>query len=158
MLDFNPRAPSGARHGLIGWRKLPINFNPRAPSGARPTALPSARNGIYFNPRAPSGARRTPYPSCRPSFAFQSTRSKRSATLNALGAGIGRIISIHALQAERDEYAELSIAVQELFQSTRSKRSATSRAIRSLLRKKNFNPRAPSGARRVRFATTASIF
>ena len=79
-LDFNPRAPHGAR--LLGEiaEPQPGHFNPRAPHGARPSAylriydklaisihaLRMERDKVllgvllafhYFNPRAPHGAR-----------------------------------------------------------------------------------------------------
>ena len=39
-----------------------MDFNPRAPRGARPEKLEAADNGeSYFNPRAPRGARRFPF-------------------------------------------------------------------------------------------------
>ena len=57
-IDFNPRAPRGARpRGIYYILDIYKNFNPRAPRGARPrrSCCPSPRRN--FNPRAPRGAR-----------------------------------------------------------------------------------------------------
>ena len=85
LLDFNPRAPCGARLWFHSHKSRGRYFNPRAPCGARlsaidiphvPTAFqstrpvwgatmnPGVRTGARnFNPRAPCGARRkTPAP------------------------------------------------------------------------------------------------
>ena len=58
-----------------------LNFNPRAPCGARPSRSwwkPSPR---YFNPRAPCGARQTGRYLTSGGIRFQSTRPVRSATV-----------------------------------------------------------------------------
>ena len=57
IIDFNPRAPYGARllpsfHGV-----LCPDFNPRAPYGARPIGQSLFEQHTHFNPRAPYGAR-----------------------------------------------------------------------------------------------------
>ena len=54
---FNPRAPCGARHGLVPVDAPCGYFNPRAPCGARPIDLRRALCLTDFNPRAPCGAR-----------------------------------------------------------------------------------------------------
>ena len=41
----------------VGFAGIKINFNPRAPCGARPSACLSLCPVTYFNPRAPCGAR-----------------------------------------------------------------------------------------------------
>ena len=79
-LDFNPRAPCGARRASRGVKRpveisihAPLagrdssgerfffgdgDFNPRAPCGARPFLAWFASPSWHFNPRAPCGARR----------------------------------------------------------------------------------------------------
>ncbi len=87
-IDFNPRAPCGARlllyrrcyHCTIFQSTRPLrgatqsdapgrsggpNFNPRAPCGARRAVGPCRWPRIHFNPRAPCGARQRHWP--RPS-------------------------------------------------------------------------------------------
>ncbi len=133
-----------------------IDFNPRAPRGARPEAAPGAachsnisihalreerdasRIGrllpkSYFNPRAPRGARRGTRPGTNSSFR----------------------ISIHALREERDHIHRSSWTSNNTFQSTRSARSATLDTLLTLLTDLNFNPRAPRGARQVEFPELA---
>ena len=79
-MDFNPRAPRGARlcrikcviHELLFQSTCPargttgrntscswvwLDFNPRAPRGARRHKRRQQCGGSYFNPRAPRGAR-----------------------------------------------------------------------------------------------------
>ena len=54
MLNFNPRAPRGARRGTSGRAMIYTNFNPRAPRGARQSILdlrPSAKSISIHVPR-----------------------------------------------------------------------------------------------------------
>ena len=125
-MNFNPRAPCGAR--LTGHRlKITVrvfqptrplrgatgrgdggtattqNFNPRAPCGARPApSVTGAINILYFNPRAPCGAR--PHLAHRPKFSvgFQPTRPLRGATAQPGKKRADRHISTHAPLAGRD--------------------------------------------------------
>ena len=80
-----------------------------------------------FNPRAPCGARLFPRTGVHPSMVFQSTRPMRGATQ----------------EAEREHETKL-------FQSTRPMRGATRSCSPALCQGRNFNPRAPCGARRAR--------
>ena len=61
MIDFNPRAPYGARLLIVILTGLDVDFNPRAPYGARPLVSYPIFNQKYFNPRAPYGARQQKY-------------------------------------------------------------------------------------------------
>ena len=56
-LNFNPRAPCGARHVRHLTTPHSKHYNPRAPCGARPTAPQTMSLSRDFNPRAPCGAR-----------------------------------------------------------------------------------------------------
>ena len=84
-------------------------------------STPSARN---FNPRAPQGARPYALEVSDGSLRFQSTRSAGSATSRIRRPFHRRQISIHALRRERDIMTPQVILII-----------------------KNFNPRAPQGAR-----------
>ena len=146
--DFNPRAPCGARPGRQGphrqglhisihaprvgrdalrqdARCAGINFNPRAPCGARPSRPRSTRRAsANFNPRAPCGARPLDWEEYPGYEEFQSTRPVWGATCGARMDGDSYAISIHAPRVGRDRSAStLSIVFR------------------------NFNPRAPCGAR-----------
>ena len=154
-----------------------INFNPRAPCGARPfiyvynyVARPN-----HFNPRAPCGA--------RPITTFGialltniSIHAPRAGRDDEDGVHIQdcNAISIHAPRAGRDGNPDKKSSSPEGFQSTRPVRGATSspslnqvdhgisihapRAGRDhpwpgyTWTIHNFNPRAPCGARRPVFA------
>jgi len=94
-LDFNPRAPSGARHcsSLI--------FRMRSPLFQSTRSERSATSGGVA-------------PICCVA-AFQSTRSERSATAEEKAAeAAGFAISIHALRAERDMTTSLPIQLFEI--------------------------------------------
>ena len=126
--DFNPRAPYGARPLLRpAQAHAPWHFNPRAPYGAR---LASLGHGAWiytdFNPRAPYGARHDllnqPYKTGD--------------------------ISIHAPHMGRDKRGVGCGLRAVIFQSTRPIWGATAMSRGIMTCKRNFNPRAPYGARR----------
>ena len=122
---FNPRAPCGARLKPVMRTAGVTYFNPRAPCGAR-----HIDNGLGctfddFNPRAPCGARPQPYLThSRKNSPFQPTRPLRGATLSVSKFATLKRISTHAPLAGRDH----NIAETPTLS-------------------KNFNPRAPCGAR-----------
>ena len=145
-------APRVGRDGL-GFDVGPIhsNFNPRAPCGARPVLCIAL------------------YTSCL----FQSTRPVWGATFASSTAVFHRLISIHAPRVGRDFDplylmfdgdlfqstrpvwgATLRVSVlhieQPVFQSTRPVWGATCAIIGCVIETRNFNPRAPCGARRIR--------
>ena len=149
-----------------------MNFNPRAPYGARPggrSGQPAAP--VYFNPRAPYGAR--PPASCRMPAAvriFQSSRPLRGATPGVYLVAEDGGISILAPLTGRDSYGRDCRNRPITFQSSRPLRGATAvghradaddsisilapltgrdarRDGRERSRRRNFNPRAPYGAR-----------
>ena len=147
-MDFNPRAPCGARLDKIILVAGLLNFNPRAPCGARLTTT--------GNPAAKDSE-------------FQPTRPLRGATKTNQNKVAKSTISTHAPLAGRDDHesfyqnpwfefqptrplrgATLFDAVKgvrELFQPTRPLRGATFPNISSNLNQSDFNPRAPCGAR-----------
>ena len=65
LTDFNPRAPCGARRGPEKGPSHASDFNPRAPCGARLVLGAWQRAFGYFNPRAPCGARPPRSAPCR---------------------------------------------------------------------------------------------
>ncbi len=136
----------GATQSSMPIRALLSNFNPRAPCGARLQAWTTFYRCWNFNPRAPCGARQQRARHSKKPDGFQSTRPVWGATIRALaastlvtfqstrpvwGATIGHrhsaradCISIHAPRVGRDRLITL-------LQTTA----------------RNFNPRAPCGAR-----------
>ena len=84
---------------------------------------------LCFNPRAPCGARQEEDEEDTDVYTFQSTRPVRGATIGNRGRKLITVVSIHAPRAGRDSHA-------------RKSRSHPG----------SFNPRAPCGARRVRWS------
>ena len=147
LINFNPRAPCGARLSRCRCGIRSKNFNPRAPCGARPSSrssmiapsefqptrplrgatgspalsFPPCR---YFNPRAPCGARPTDFKRCPNTFMI-STHAPLAGRDLLFGFLRDIIqISTHAPLAGRDHGSE--------------RRSCCPT---------HFNPRAPCGAR-----------
>ena len=123
-----------------------------------------------FNPRAPCGARHNGRYNGICTTAFQSTRPMRGATGELKGGRGDRGISIHAPHAGRDRDELFQGEAPRVFQSTRPMRGATPQCLRprrlgrrisihaphagrdrrdrsTTPRRRNFNPRAPCGAR-----------
>ena len=125
-MNFNPRAPRGARHrqgSIVG--KGFFNFNPRAPRGARlREQWFQGWLDRYFNPRAPRGARRITAPFNSPLSRFQSTCPARGTTGKDGSIGLSVDISIH-VPREGHDGPEIYNDAKEIY----------------------FNPRAPRGAR-----------
>ena len=168
---FNPRAPCGARPVSLPARRRHANFNPRAPCGARQCRHPLRSGHRYFNPRAPCGARLDVLDLSDLTPEFQSTRPLRGATCCCgFNRRLDAIISIHAPLAGRDNERLFLVTILIIFQSTRPLRGATlcavpilpsktsfqsTRPLRGATRRgawagtrcRNFNPRAPCGAR-----------
>ena len=100
------------------------HFNPRAPCGARPTSITCYAGEDDFNPRAPCGARHRQYWADIITTIFQSTCPLRGTTSSSSDLTIVRI-----------------------FQSTCPLRGTTRCSRYQRLKKRDFNPRAPCGAR-----------
>ena len=163
-----PRA--GRDSGTTRPRWTVWNFNPRAPCGARPGSeqAPGFENCISIH--APRAGRDIPQTMAGMSPAiFQSTRPVRGATgershepgqghisIHAPRAGRdhlegnrpeGWTISIHAPRAGRDKLTGLVQGSNIIFQSTRPVRGATCNSQTPTKHQRDFNPRAPCGAR-----------
>ena len=154
VLDFNPRAPYGARRYTVKSKREEVNFNPRAPYGARLIFSGSLAQLKDISIHAPHTGRDISYtPPLDWAAQFQSTRPIRGATRwrrypntaqqhfnprAPYGArlAIARIrwwvvpISIHAPHTGRDYRFLIFFAYLILFQSTRPIRGATRRGRR----------------------------
>ena len=125
ILNFNPRAPCGARPKGESLRVLPKNFNPRAPCGARHFRSGRNSQARKISIHAPRVGRDFPaLIEHIPRKQFQSTRPVWGATAVSPPSVKSALISIHAPRVGRDYCAML----YKMFSS-------------------NFNPRAPCGAR-----------
>ena len=169
-----------------------INFNPRAPCGARPAAHRRDLSRDRFQPTRPLRGATPLWRIARIAMPFQPTRPLRGATdVGFCHVGLNRI-STHAPLAGRDCRApprgspasayfnprapcgarlpfpsawqrtlpfqptrplrgatcvELAVAEQMIFQPTRPLRGATTRTVHVDRDQDYFNPRAPCGAR-----------
>ena len=165
-------APLAGRDACFhGFAAMGLNFNPRAPCGARPPRAVVDQRFFLISIHAPlagrdpAGAERQ----CN-QRKFQSTRPLRGATKVALVEASAEGISIHAPLAGRDNphklifiFGKISIhaplagrdlpaifvsMISARFQSTRPLRGATCPYFHSFRLSIYFNPRAPCGARR----------
>ena len=126
-----------------------LDFNPRAPCGARPM-LPRRFNGItlHFNPRAPCGARPRKSNNCGLSYRFQPTRPLRGATWNKIPSNfVNADFNPRAPCGARHQPTQAGVD-HAAFQPTRPLRGATSVGAGGDHVIGDFNPRAPCGARR----------
>ena len=133
-----------------------VNFNPRAPCGARPAPTCSMTSWANFNPRAPCGARH-----CCMRAACWLLRISTHAPLAGRDLCFGvaleiRFISTHAPLAGRDAAGPAMGIIGNLFQPTRPLRGATAAARGKAATDDHFNPRAPCGARRTKRNTAKS--
>ena len=126
-MDFNPRAPCGARPSTcFNTRPFRIFQSTRPVRGATWRRSRRSHRAPDFNPRAPCGARR----------GFVAT-----------GYHL-RVISIHAPRAGRDVHHGPAGLVGSI--SIHAPRAGRDSALSSLLAlSPDFNPRAPCGARRL---------
>ena len=180
-INFNPRAPCGARRRA--WRSdrqrpaISIHaprvgrdcdiimsmiqtfyyFNPRAPCGARRQMGRSSAANADFNPRAPCGARPLAVvvsPVGQP-ISIHAPRVGRDLPCR-VQARHPRRISIHAPRVGRDGHGSSRHCEMSQFQSTRPVWGATIHTPITPRQTIYFNPRAPCGARRCRARTVAA--
>ena len=125
-----------------------IRFQPTRPLRGATIAAAHGGNWIItdFNPRAPCGARRYSVSTASEPSLFQPTRPLRGATAKLKIAGVEYGISTHAPLAGRDHAGPLNRHYHKDF-NPRAPCGARRRALRSQTSIRNFNPRAPCGAR-----------
>ena len=179
-LDFNPRAPRGAR--LYAWveptRTQEISIHvPREGHDVATKNVPSALSNISihvpreghdrnqhifdggcvsnFNPRAPRGARPFIFVISNLPTAFQSTCPARGTTSEPSPKNGGAWISIHVPREGHDTTTETRNSGGLIFQSTCPARGTTTSAIGCTVSQTHFNPRAPRGARHFRSSSDA---
>ena len=123
---FQPTRPlRGATRRRWTAQRSPGHFNPRAPCGARPVSPIRPLRSLLFQPTRPLRGATVWRDGQRDVLQFQPTRPLRGATLRRFRTSFPVEISTHAPLAGRDA------------------RTSTRRP-----RRRNFNPRAPCGARR----------
>ena len=128
--------------------KIWERFNPRAPCGARLTFFLMRRPQNLFQPTRPlRGATERVNVETMTGQRFQPTRPLRGATCGLLVFRSGFHISTHAPLAGRDGCWRIASRSTERFQPTRPLRGATYQKCFLSLGSRDFNPRAPCGAR-----------
>ena len=160
----------GATIDIVRSPKIRRYFNPRAPCGARPTkafallvtfaisihaprvgrdSVPvrSAPAVQYFNPRAPCGARLAADTNANFLFRISIHAPRVGRDLTAIVRNACGCISIHAPRVGRDNNLLWQTWKWTSFQSTRPVWGATGSLLKHTVNLKNFNPRAPCGAR-----------
>ena len=124
-----------------------LNFNPRAPCGARRFYGTCHGRNRNFNPRAPCGARQNGRRRFLSIVRFQPTRPLRGATSQMARRTKPTSISTHAPLAGRDSSDKNKDNKQSNF-NPRAPCGARLRELNKLSRTViDFNPRAPCGAR-----------
>ena len=145
------------------------DFNPRAPCGARPVPAARSEGEVIFQPTRPLRGATHCSAIALAMPGFQPTRPLRGATRLPRPVAVGLGISTHAPLAGRDNFAPRPKHLQQSFQPTRPLRGATdvrrpsqtasrfqpTRPLRGATTNtarhtrygRNFNPRAPCGAR-----------
>ena len=149
-LNFNPRAPCGARRFIPAEAEPEDVFQSTRPvRGATTLSNPITINGKFQSTRPVRGATRRPRWRCRPPRNFN-PRAPCGARPQEAGAARGRhpeFQSTRPVRGATDGAAALQ-QINDVFQSTRPVRGATN-CIPPLSPMSNyFNPRAPCGARR----------
>ena len=125
-----------------------LNFNPRAPYGARPHSPRRPRPPPrHFNPRAPYGARLGIHRRPPTANRFQPTRPLRGATVREQGQRRGVPISTHAPLTGRDNPLDINTNYSEEISTHAPLTGRDASALTCLAWFSNFNPRAPYGAR-----------
>ena len=107
----------------------------------------NSKMDINFYPRSPCGERRAPPRSKTSASLFLSTLSLRRATNYEAEQAGHKVISIHALLAESDDYARFGVLVGVAFLSTLSLRRATVLPKNHRPSVHDFYPRSPCGER-----------
>ena len=170
-VNFNPRAPCGARPVTTHSKVAALLISTHAPLAGRDCRLTPYRSCIAmisthaplagrdnndplksrciidFNPRAPCGARHCPDILRVYAVTFQPTRPLRGATTAVNQLNRKYSISTHAPLAGRDQDARRTAPECRRFQPTRPLRGATVTPFRVGRDGWDFNPRAPCGAR-----------
>ena len=145
-LNFNPRAPCGARPAppVTGAINI-LYFNPRAPCGARLLLPPLRLRLFHFNPRAPCGARHMQYQACE---TYEHFNPRAPCGARRRRVHILHVTSYFNPRAPCGARRIISLFQTALFISTHAPLAGRDRCTRGIMiPNQDFNPRAPCGAR-----------
>ena len=147
-LYFNPRAPYGARPKRYRTNYHPHNISIHAPHTGRDPAQKHKRRGPQISIHAPHTGRDYSIFCLCCCFGYFNPRAPYGARHNRFAHNMfSNNISIHAPHTGRDILSGVLAIWLLRFQSTRPIRGATRESKNDSYRAKNFNPRAPYGAR-----------
>ena len=148
VIDFNPRAPRGARLVPPAFDVAILRISIHAPREGRDVlaGVPGG-DSRYFNPRAPRGARLEVTSKYAFNKLFQSTRPARGATAMDRSSTRLMMISIHAPREGRDPWRGETNIWRWNFNPRAPRGARRNGRARHLARRDHFNPRAPRGAR-----------
>ena len=148
-VDFNPRAPCGARLVLRGEHDAAVLISTHAPLAGRDQIRSyQATLGQQISTHAPlAGRDQLAGGRERDSAGFQPTRPLRGATVLPLPRPVGGEISTHAPLAGRDCLPVSATTAGELDFNPRAPCGARRHRGRRPSHQEHFNPRAPCGAR-----------
>ena len=147
IMNFNPRAPCGARpHWMTFVAAAALFQSTRPMQGATRESHDRVSRDDSFNPRAPCGARRVRGPIGLVLTRFQSTRPVWGATSIVLVLRARHKVSIHAPRVGRDLISRIRDRGGLSF-NPRAPCGARRQSASQPLKPHCFNPRAPCGAR-----------
>ena len=178
--NFNPRAPCGARLLVIQPRRSLSQFQPTRPLRGATGVDGGAGATGGFQPTRPLRGATGVWRTTPASNTFQPTRPLRGATWLDSVTVLQRHISTHAPLAGRDVADQAASGKWEVFQPTRPLRGATYGEVFAALTvvisthaplagrdqpaltvfcpQKDFNPRAPCGARQLHAFTAYKAY
>ena len=133
-----------------------MDFNPRAPCGARRIATISSRVSLIFQSTRPVRGATVLFSRHPMSESFQSTRPVRGATHSRFSSIQWRFISIHAPRAGRDTLDKIGSLHISHFNPRAPCGARLVNQVRDKMNAMHFNPRAPCGARHFRCYTAIS--
>ena len=148
--DISIHAPREGRDACFRRRKYRArDFNPRAPRGARPELVVREEADVKFQSTRPARGATRASPPIRAAreISIHAPREGRDIWENCYNP-LFPDISIHAPREGRDFlFCRRTSSPGRTFQSTRPARGATLNGLAGRGRGRNFNPRAPRGAR-----------
>ncbi len=148
MQNFNPRAPCGARRFSFQQKTSPYQFQPTRPLRGATNRNIKERSITYISTHAPLAGRDDVCPSALiTQREFQPTRPLRGATPLMPVISPVLMISTHAPLAGRDLKGHFYGFRTKLISTHAPLAGRDSIRVRERIISRNFNPRAPCGAR-----------
>ena len=158
LLDFNPRAPCGARQALRIRLAPGHDFNPRAPCGARRGLSILIWVLVIFQPTRPLRGATPSFDVFDPYFFISTHAPLAGRDLKETDERAYQHISTHAPLAGRDGKRRTDRADRPDISTHAPLAGRDSSSGISSNSLSHFNPRAPCGARQLRIVTFQPLF